>query len=190
MHLVSRTLLIPYDPQRLAAIFAEQLPKLGIELAYVAIRASFAEPTEDVRLIIHYDQRANLAATPVDCYYKAAELASNPPLNQDQQLNLILVPLYSADIYAGFALFSFGPRIYQFYTQLGSALGYSIVNSFLLEQVRTHAQQLEEHVKARTIDLITTNGQLQREIAERKRMEEELKQARDLKVRISRHHEP
>ena len=94
-------------------------------------------------------------------------------------MSLVVVPLYSANLYAGFVIFSWGPRDYQFYMQLGSTLGYSVVNGFLLEQVRSHANQLEMRVEERTVDLRMANHQLQTEIAERIRIEQELERTRD-----------
>lgn len=184
--IVSRNLLIPYDPQRLAATFQEQLPKLGIDLAYVAIRNTFETNSDLVRLIVAYDRRQPGGALPSDQYYQAAELASGQFILQAERRSFVLVPLYSADIDAGFVLFSFGPRVYNCYTQLGSTLGYSIVNSLLFEQVHNHAARLEERVKTRTADLVAANTQLQAEITERKRIETELKWARDQAIELAR----
>jgi len=186
LHMVSRSLLILYDPERLATIFAEQLPQLGIDLAYVAIRSSFEAPSDQVRLITVYDREANLAEAPTNRLYKAAELASGHPILQDRRLSLVVVPLYSANVYAGFVVFTFGPRDYQFYMQLGSTLGYSIVNSFLLEQVQAHANQLETRVETRTADLLAANARLQTEITERINMEQELASTRDQALEASR----
>jgi len=186
LHMVSRSLLIPYDPERLAAIFARELPELGIDLAYVAIRSSFETLTDEVRLITLYDRLNDRAEAPINQVYKAAELASGRSILQDRRLSLVVVPLYSVNTYAGFVVFSFGPRDYQFYKQLGSTLGYSIVNSFLLEQVQAHANQLKTHVETRTADLLAANLQLQTEIAERISMEQELANTRDQALEASR----
>ncbi|MBX3014100.1 MAG: substrate-binding domain-containing protein [Caldilineaceae bacterium] len=182
----NRKLLIPYDPEHLAAIFTEQLPRLGIELAYVAVRKEIETVSDEVHLIIAYDRLAGQIETPENQHYKAAQLASGQKVIGRHRVSLVLAPLYSANIYAGFVLFSFGPRFYQFYTQLGNALGYSIVNSYLLEQLRHHAHQLEEKVEERTADLTATNAQLEAEINERKRVEAELEQARDQALEASR----
>ncbi len=186
LHMASRSLLIPYDPERLAAIFAQQLPPLGIDLAYVAVRSAFETATDEVRLLVIYDRQANLAEAPTNRLHKAAELASGRSIIQDRRLSLVVIPLYSANIDAGFVSFSFGPRDYQFYTQLGSTLGYSLVNGFLLDQVRAYANQLKMHVEEQTIDLRTANRQLQTEIAERSRIEEELERTRDQALEASR----
>lgn len=185
IQIVSHNLLVSYDPQSLAIIFKEHLPQLGIALAYVAIRTSFDTNSDLVQLILTYDQQQPDSIPPSDHYYKAAELASGRLSQQSARTSFVLVPLYSADIDAGFVLFSFGPRIYNCYTQLGNALGYSIVNSLLLKQVRDHASQLEERVKIRTTDLVAANRQLQAEIAERKRIEIELARARDQAIELS-----
>lgn len=186
IQIVSHNLLIPYDPQSLVSIFKEHLPKLGIALAYVAIRPSFDTNSDLVQLIVTYDQQQPCSAPPSVHCYKAAELASGRLLQQSTRTSFVLVPLYSADVDAGFVLFSFGPRIYNCYAQLGSALGYSIVNSLLLKQVRDHATQLEARVKVRTADLVAANSQLQAEITERKRIEVELERARDQAIELSR----
>ncbi|MFN8494330.1 MAG: ATP-binding protein [Caldilineaceae bacterium] len=186
LHMVNRSLLISYNPKRLAELFAEQLPKLGIELAYIALYTSFAKPTDDVRLVVLYDQQAQRAEAPVNCLHRAAELASGRSIFTERRMNLMVIPLYTADSYAGFAVFSFGPRHYQFYAQLGSTLGYSLVSGILLEEVSAHASRLETHVAARTADLLAANGQLQAEIAQRKQAEAELAQARDQAIEASR----
>ncbi|MCX6047628.1 MAG: substrate-binding domain-containing protein, partial [Chloroflexi bacterium] len=179
LYMVSRSLLMPYDPAQLATIFAEQLPQLGIELAYVAIRPSLDAVSDEVQLVVRFDHQAGQAEAPDHCFYKTAELASGRSILGDRRLSLVVVPLYSANIDAGFVVFSFGPRNYQFYMQLGSMLGYGLVNGLLLEQVRAHAAQLEARVEART-------AQLQSEIAVRQQVEEELARARDQAVEASR----
>ncbi|CAN5796602.1 hypothetical protein BH10CHL1_BH10CHL1_31070 [soil metagenome] len=185
LHITSRSLLIPYDPVQLAATFAQQLPQIGIDLAYVAVRSSFEAPSDEVRLLVNYNHQANLAEAPVDRIYKAAELASGRSIIQDQRLSLLVIPLRSANIDAGFVCFSFGPRDYQLYMQLSSTLGYSLVNGLLLEQVRAHADQLKIHVEERTTDLRAANRQLQTEIAERRQIEQELERTRDQALEAS-----
>ncbi|MCB1778437.1 MAG: histidine kinase, partial [Candidatus Competibacteraceae bacterium] len=83
-------------------------------------------------------------------------------------------------------IFGIGPRSYQFYTQLASALGYSLVNNLLLEQVRDYAEHLDAHVKTRTADLMATNARLEAEIEERQRIEEALALAHDKAIEASR----
>ena len=185
LHIVNRSLLIPYNTERLAEVLAQHLPQLGIELAYVALYTSFDQPTDEVRLLAFYDQgqQTELVANRL---YKAADLASGQSILKGRRMNLIVVPLYGGDIQAGFVVFSFGPRHYQLYHQLGSTLGYSLVSSVLLEEVRAQATHLEARVETRTVDLVTTNNQLQAEIAQRKQMEIELAQARDQALEASR----
>jgi signal transduction histidine kinase/ActR/RegA family two-component response regulator len=52
--------------------------------------------------------------------------------------------------------------------------------------LRKVAGQLEERVEERTIELLTANAQLQDEIAERRRIEQELEHARDVALQMSR----
>ncbi len=186
LHMVSRSLLIPYDPQRLAEIFQEKLPQLGIDLAYVAIHEAFDATTAQARLLVAYEACAPDQPLMIDQLYRADELASGSLIRQGRQLNLILIPLYSTNIYAGFALFGFRPRSYQFYTQLASMLGYSLVSSILYDEMRVYADQLEEHVSARTEDIQRANQQLQIEIAERRRIEGELEKAYQQALESSR----
>ena len=50
--------------------------------------------------------------------------------------------------------------------------------------LRKVAWQLEERVEERTIELLTANAQLQDEIAERLRIEQELEHARDMALQM------
>lgn len=54
-------------------------------------------------------------------------------------------------------------------------------------ELRELAMQLEERVQQRTVELLTANQQLQTEIIERGRVEQELAQARDEALQASRH---
>ncbi|MFN8442644.1 MAG: substrate-binding domain-containing protein [Caldilineaceae bacterium] len=186
LQIVNRSLLTPYEPARLAEIFAQQLPQLGIDLAYVALFTSFDQPTDEVRLIVAYDRQKNMIESSQDRFFKVSQLSAGTSILEGRQMNLLLIPIYSTNLYAGFILFSFGPRNYQFYTQLSSTLSYNIVNSILLEQVRTHANQMEERVAQRTLALVAANQRLQSEISERIRIESELEVARDQALEVSR----
>ena len=53
-------------------------------------------------------------------------------------------------------------------------------------ELRDLATQLEARVQQRTVELQTTNAQLQSEIAERRAIEQELEQARDQALQASR----
>ncbi len=186
LHMVSRSLLMPYDPELLVAIFQEKLPQLGIDLAYVAIHEAFDATTDQARLLVAYEESAPPQPLITDQLYRAAELASGTLIRQGRHLNLILIPLYSTNIYAGFVLFGFRPRSYQFYTQLASMLGYSLISSILYDEMRVYADQLEEHVSARIEDIQHANQQLQNEIAERTRIEVELERAYQQALESSR----
>lgn len=186
LHMVSRSLLIPYDPEQLFTIFAQQLPALGIELAYVAIRASLEAVSDTVRLVTVYDPHLQTDKVRPGSYYMAGDLASGRLILHGRALRLLVIMLQSNQVYAGFVIFGIGPRSYQFYTQLASALGYSLVNNLLLEQVRDYAEHLDAHVKTRTADLMATNARLEAEIEERQRIEEALALAHDKAIEASR----
>lgn len=186
LHMVSRSLLIPYHPEQLVEIFTQQLPVLGIDLAYVAVRESLTAPLDDVRLITAYDLHAEQPLVQPGAMYRAADLTSGRLLLQDQPRQLLVVPLYTNQQYAGFVIFGFGPRNYQFYTQLASSLGYSLVNNLLFEQVRSQAEELESNVSLRTAELVEANAQLKAEIEERTRIEAALATAHDQAIEASR----
>lgn len=186
LQMVSRSLLLSHEPARIAALFVQQLPQLGIDFACVATRTAVDAPANELQVLVIYDQAAQRVDTPSHSYYPASFFATGRPFLYDCHKNLVVVPLASDTVEVGVVLFGFGPRDYQVYTQLGSALGYSLVKRILLEHVRTHAQQLEEGVAARTTELASANAELQAQIAERQRIERELSTARDQALEASR----
>lgn len=186
LRIINRNLMISYDPQRLMNLLVQQLPLLDIELLYVALFDSFDPSSDEAHVILAYDREKNLAEAPHEQYFKISDLVSGLPILQNRAMSLVLLPLYSNDIYAGFVIFSFGPRNYQVYTQLSDMLGYTIINGYLLEKVRNYANELEERISERTGDLMTSNNRLQTEIFERIRMEAELEKARDQALEASR----
>lgn len=186
LQMVSRSLLLSHEPARIAALFAQQLPQLGIDFACVAARTAIDAATSDVQVLVLYDQQAQRVDTPSHAYFPAPLLATGRPFLHERHKNVIVVPLASDTVDAGVVLFGFGPRDYQVYTQLASALGYSLVKRLLLEHVRTHAQQLEAGVAARTAELAAANTALQAQMAERQRVEQELATARDQALEASR----
>jgi signal transduction histidine kinase/DNA-binding LacI/PurR family transcriptional regulator len=174
LHMVSHGLLLANDPHQILTIFQEKLPQLGITLAYVATYDHFDPVTDQVCLLVAYEAQPPTAPLATNQLYSTAALASGDLISQGRQLKLVLIPLYSTNIEAGFVIFGFGPRSYQFYTQLASMLGYSLVSTSLFGEMQSYAAQLEEHVSLRTAELQQTNQQLQAEVAERKRVEAQL----------------
>ncbi len=157
LQVLSRMLLSPFNGQQFAATLSRELPRLGINAAYVALYESHTRPTKQVQVLLAFDQAQKLAAAPCEQYMSAALLAAGKPLQSDQQQSLMVVPLYAMHGHLGFAVFAIGPRDHIFYTQISSSLGHSIQNEMLLNQVRKHAVELEQRVEERTADLRNAN---------------------------------
>ncbi len=64
-------------------------------------------------------------------------------------------------------------------TTIGQQIGVAVENARLYEQARRYAAELEQRVAERTVELKTTNEQLEREILERRRAETSLRATLD-----------
>ncbi|MFN8441795.1 MAG: ATP-binding protein [Caldilineaceae bacterium] len=157
LHGLSRRLLSPFDSDQISEIFANELPRLQIDVGYVALYDSFTRPTKQVRLLVAYDKERQIVPVAADQRLSAAALAAGQSILGDKRMNLIVAPLYTVRGHLGFTVFSVGPRDHVFYTQLSSSLGHSIQNELLLDQVRKHAIELEQRVEERTADLRNAN---------------------------------
>jgi signal transduction histidine kinase/DNA-binding LacI/PurR family transcriptional regulator len=192
---VGRRLLAAAAAAEIAAVLADDLPKLGIPSCYLAMYTADESDHDTLdtsrrwsrALLVQEDGRRIAPAVHV---FPSKRLAPVERLGRASPASLLAMPLYFKEQQLGFVLLERGPRIGWVYPELREQLSTALHAALLVESERRALaavelahEGLEEHVAMRTAELAAANEALARaneglteQIIERERAEE--KQAR------------
>ncbi len=155
-----------FDTDSINALLKQQLPELGVPSFYVAqYDAASLEPDLPRRSRIVIAEMGNAGRPPpVDLEFDTAELLPAGVWPERHELGFVIEALHFQDERLGFVLFQIGPRQGAIYMALREQLSAALKGAGLVKQVAQRA--------------------MQREQAERARMQEELSIARRVQVSI------
>jgi len=158
--------------------FQQNLPKLDIHIAYLALYETPEYPTDQVDVLTAYDQINGLLLQPGQ-QISTRKFTSCHFLFGEQRLTFIVTPLYSLNNFLGLTILQMGSHSHHYYIQFGRQLGHSLETGLLLSELKKHTQELEDRVSERTASLAEINKQLREEITERKKSEQLLQIAKE-----------
>ena len=180
---VGQALITTFDVAQLMEVIAQQLPHLGIKSCYIAlyevhadlvIEAEAALP-EWSRLILAYNETDRVELDAGGQCYPTYQLLPDRHWPQDRRFSIAAEPLYFKDKQLGFIIFEVGPPEGIIYKTLRGQISSALMGALLMQQVENQTDTLESEVAARTADLAASNKQLQKEIHERKRADQQIK---------------
>jgi DNA-binding LacI/PurR family transcriptional regulator/signal transduction histidine kinase len=176
LHQVGQVLITTFDMEQLMEAVSQQLVSLGINRCYLAMYEG-AAPAEWSRLLLAFEagRRQPLAAGGLR--FRSRDLLPRQRWPVAAPYTLIAEALYFGEEQFGFALFGDGPTEGIIYEVLAVQISNALKGALLVQQVQNHAATLETEVATRTLEMTRANEQLQREIVERKRAEEQLAEA-------------
>src|SRR6185295_15573074 len=155
-----------FDPEGIGVALRQQLPELGVPSFFVSQYLSPADgadlPARSRLLICHDDRRRD--SLPGSRDFDTADLVPSGIWPKEHAIGFVVEALHFQNEPLGFALFEVGPRAGAVYMALREQLGAALEGAALVRQVARRA--------------------LQREQAERARMQEELRVARRIQVSI------
>jgi sigma-B regulation protein RsbU (phosphoserine phosphatase) len=155
-----------FDTEGMSAPLRQQLPELGLPRFYVsqyeADETSEGLPARSRLVIVHEDEPAN--AAPATRVFETLLLVPPGAWPADAALGFVVEALHFQNERLGFAVFQIGPRQGAIYMALREQLSAALKGVSLVKQVAQRA--------------------LQREQAERARMQEELRIARRVQISI------
>jgi anti-anti-sigma regulatory factor len=179
---VSQALITTFDVERLMDVLAESLPRLDFPAGYLSLYETpqpYQYPQPDLgwsRLMLAYDERGRVELEPGGQRFPTGQLLPEE-MWPDRQFSFVVEPLYFQNDQIGFALFDIGPREGAPYEALRGQISSALKGALLL-RAREEAEaalaqayaEVEQQVRDRT-------AQLQRETAERERLQQEVIEA-------------
>jgi signal transduction histidine kinase len=185
---IGATLITTFDVGELVDVLTEELPRLDIPGAYLALYEDpqpyeYPQPAPEwSQLILAYDMGGIKGPKRVELdqhqRFPSHRLLPAHIWPQKRRYTMVVASLRFQERQIGFALFEVGPREGRIYETLGGEISSALFGAFLLQE-RQQAEvelgkaytEVERQVEERT-------RELQQEIVERRRTEEELKRYR------------
>ena len=162
---------------------AEDLPQLGIRSGYVAIYENppvyeFPQPLPPwSRLVLAYNEQGRMPLPQEGLRFPTHDILPQDVRASEHVRRMVVEALYFQREQIGFVVLGVGAQEGSTYGILRRYLSTSLQGALLLEELKKHEEHLEELVAIRTRELSTANEQLRREITDRKRVEESLREA-------------
>ncbi|NLW02044.1 MAG: diguanylate cyclase [Clostridiaceae bacterium] len=180
---LGEALLASLDYESQLKTACQLLPLLDIHACYIALFEDEDNPLDKSRLI--------LAMTDKTCYQKGGrgmvfntlDLLPEPFLEElyKDRFSLVVQVLHQGNNKMGYVILDYDATINKNYEIIRYGLSVSLKGTMLIERITKQAADLEIQVRERTKELSESNKNLKEEIAKRKEVERQLKQAlRDL----------
>jgi sigma-B regulation protein RsbU (phosphoserine phosphatase) len=162
----SASLLATQQIPSLVPAIAEQLPRLGIPGAWLALFEGEPRPAPTARLMLAYDEADAARATSAGAgvVFPAKDLIPAAARPAGRRLSLVVEPLFFQAEQLGFMVLELGPREGLVYESLGEQVSSAIEGARLVEKLVAEATR--------------------RQIAERERLEKEMEIAAHIQTSI------
>jgi len=157
----------------------EEFPKFGIKSCFLSLYEDIEKPLKGSRLIMAYDENNKISLPKSWIAFPTQELIPSQYFPENKRFSFLVEDLFQGYKQIGFIILDFGTRTLRTYEILRHKMSVALNGAMLIEKIKNQADYLEEEVKARTKDLIEANNQLKREIQEREKAEENLKQSEE-----------
>lgn len=160
---ITQALIITVNEANLRDVLEEGLPRLGINICYLSLYEGKDIPAEWSRMILAFEGKKKFELEAGGLRIPNSALIPADFLPQSRRYSLVIEPLYFRDEHLGYAAFELGPRDGSIYETLRGQLSTALKGTQLVQQVKNQATTLS-----------AANEQLQREMALRKQVEEQL----------------
>ncbi len=180
---LGEALMASLDYENQLKTVCQLLPQLDIHTCYIALFEDDENPLGKSRLI--------LAMTDKNCYKKGGQgMVFNTqdllpqPFKEElykNRFSIVVQALHQGNNKMGYVILDFDTTINKNYEIIRYRLSVSLKATMLIERITRQAANLEIQVRERTKELSESNKNLKEEIAKRRDVEKQLKQAlRDL----------
>ncbi|HOP73053.1 MAG TPA: diguanylate cyclase [Thermoclostridium caenicola] len=181
---LGEALMASLDYENQLRTVCQLLPQLDIHTCYIALFEDEANPLDKSRLILAMTKKGVFKQGGQGIVFNTLDLlpeAFMEDLHKDR-FSLVVQVLHQGDNKMGYVILDFDSTINKNYEIVRYRLSVSLKGTMLIERISRQAADLEIQVKERTKELSESNRHLKEEIAKRKDVEKQLKQAlRDLR---------
>lgn len=155
------------------------LPRLGIEMCYIALFQDPQAPLKKSRLIQGLNKRACYNQGSTGIVFMTLDLLPEVFLEDlyTERFSIIVQVLYQGDNLLGYVILSFDKGINKNYEIIRYRLSVSLKGTMLIDRITKQAADLERQVIERTKELSLSNHNLMEEVEKRRDVEKQLKKA-------------
>jgi DNA-binding LacI/PurR family transcriptional regulator/signal transduction histidine kinase len=189
---VGEALAMAHDMPGLLSVLIAELPRLNIAACFLSLYEDPKHPAGWAKLIFAYDERGRFDLAEEGIRFPAVKLLPEGMQRLPQRQVMVVEALYAKEDQLGFILFDVEPQYAHLCDALRDQISVSLWKIILLEQrlvaeqaLWLERQEIEKYVQEQTIELIQANRTLQKEIVERKRIEEMLRQGQEHEQRFA-----
>jgi DNA-binding LacI/PurR family transcriptional regulator/anti-anti-sigma regulatory factor len=171
---IGQTLISTFDVAELTDVLVQELPRLGIERAYLSLYQDPQAPTEWSRLIFAYDEDGRVQLEAGGQRFRSSKLVPDNLSQQHGRHSKMVEALYFREKQIGFALFEVGPRETGVYDTLRGQISCALEGALLLEERKQAEKALEKAYTEVEKQVEERSAELQRETVERERLQQEV----------------
>lgn len=145
----SQRLITTFEMNRLLHVLSEEFPKLDIDSFYLALYPEAALPLKiseweypehSILLMGYHNERVTISSDIDHQLFKSADLFPKDLFPNQQNKNLIFMPLFFKDEHFGFIVFENNKKaLYFMYEELRLHLSSAMKSSFMLDELKTQS---------------------------------------------------
>lgn len=181
---LGEALMASLDYESQLKTVCQLLPQLGFHTCYIALFEDQERPLDKSRLFLAMTSRSCYKEGTQGMVFNTLDLLPKPFMEDlyKDRFNIVVQVLHQGNNRMGYVILDFDNTINNNCETIRYRLSVSLKATMLIERITKQAADLEIQVKERTRELSESNKHLKEEIAKRKDVEEQLKQAlKDLK---------
>jgi sigma-B regulation protein RsbU (phosphoserine phosphatase) len=156
-------LIATVDISELNTLLERILPQSGFKSCYISLYGEKNNGDEQSRLIVAFNEKGQMKIGSGNVYFDSRHLAPAGMLPEYRRYSMMVDTLFHGNEQLGFSVLEVGPQEGIGYEIVRRRIRSAVKSALLLEEVALHGKALSE-----------INERLQKEIAEKKRMEKEL----------------
>ncbi len=157
----------------------QEFPGFGIKQCYLSLYEDPEKPLKYSKLVLGYNEKGILPIQKGGIRFPTKNLLPPDLFPSSSRFSMLVEDLFQGYEQIGFVLFDMGARELQTYEILRHKMSIALKGSMLIGRIKNQAEYLEEEVKERTADLLETNKRLEKEIQDRKKAEENLRNSEE-----------
>jgi sigma-B regulation protein RsbU (phosphoserine phosphatase) len=160
---LSEELIATVDFSELNTLLERILPQFGFKSCYISLYGEKDSEDEQSQLIVAFNENGQIKIGSEDVFFNSRHLAPAGMLPEYRRYSMMVDTLFHGNEQLGFCVLEVGPQEGISYEIVRRRIRSAVKSALLLEEVALHSKVLTE-----------INERLQKEIAERQRMEKQL----------------
>lgn len=156
---VSQALIASFDTEKLAAVAAQQLPRLGIRECYASLYENREDPTTWSRLVWAYNENGPIQLSEEARRFPTLQLGPDCMLSEDRRHHFLVSSLYFREERLGTITFGVEMLNGLAYETLRAQISSALKGALLVQELETRSRALQEAnyaLQRRAIELETS----------------------------------